>query len=624
MENLSSYILASLARSPDLPALVGKSGSKERTWTRGRLLETVREFAAGLAAAGMDPGDHVGIIADSGDHWLVADLGVLTAGGVDVPRGADASEEDVDFVLNHANCRWVVVENASLYSRHRGALARAGVEERTIVLEGEAPDCTKTLGEILSLGRRTLDEDPELLERRSAGLSDRSLATIVYTSGTTGNPKGVMLTHGNVLHNVRILPKLVTFSSQDRYLSFLPTWHMFERTLEYCLLVGETVIHFTDKRSLRRDLVRTRPTVMAGVPRLWESFQSAVLAQVRKLPAGKSHVVRALLALGTSHDRADRLLTERSLDDRGAIRRVRGARRWGTALWKTALTPFRKLADRWLFSAFRATLGDALRFVISGGGALPIHVDEFFDSAGVLLLNGYGLTETAPVLSLRDPRRNVLGTSGQRLPDTEWEVRDENGHGPLPPGEKGILWVRGPQVMMGYFKNPEATRRVLVDGWFNTGDLARLTDMDDVIICGRAKDTIVLRGGENVEPEVIEARLLQSPFISDVVIVGHTQKHLGALVIPDQEALAAKIPAVGGRPGPALPDETIVNKILHEEVTRLVSPESGFRVFERVPRITCLEQSFSVEDGTLTPTLKKRRAVIEERYAAQIEALFEG
>ncbi len=624
MDNLSSYILSSLERSPHLPALVGRSGSKERTWTRGRLLEGVRNFAAGLVVAGMDPGDHVGIIADSGDHWLIADLGILTAGGVDIPRGADASQEDVEFILGHARCKWVIVANAQLFKKHRAALANRGVEERTVVLEGDAPAPSRTFEAILSLGRQALGDDPSLLQRRAAKMTPRTLATIVYTSGTTGNPKGVMLTHGNILHNVRILPKLVTFSSSDRYLSFLPTWHMFERTLEYCLLVGETVIHFSDKRSLRRDLSRTRPTVMAGVPRLWESLQSGALAQIRKLPAGKRHLMRSLLSLGASHDRAARRLTGRSLDDAGRILRVGGARRWCAALCKVALTPFRKLADRLLFAPFRDTLGGSVRFIISGGGALPIHVDEFFDTAGVLLLNGYGLTETSPVLSLRDPRRNVLGTSGRRLPETEWEVRDENGDGPLPPGEKGILWVRGPQVMSGYFRNPEATQRVLVDGWFNTGDLARLTEEDDVIICGRAKDTIVLRGGENVEPEVIEARLLQSPFISDVVIVGHTQKHLGALVIPDREALAAVVPAGGARQRPALPEKTIVNKILHEEVTRLVSPECGFRVFERVPKITCLEQSFSVEDGTLTPTLKKRRAVIEARYASQIEALFES
>ena len=624
MDNLFSYILASLERSPDLPALVGRSGSEERTWTRGQLLETARSFAAGLAVAGMDPGDHVGIIADSGDHWLIADLGVLTAAGVDIPRGADSSLEDVAFILEHARCRWVVVENVELFEKHRPTLAKHGLEERTVVLEGDVRGPCRSMQDVLTLGRQALREDASLLERRAKDVTPKTLATIVYTSGTTGNPKGVMLTHGNVLHNVRILPKLVTFSSRDRYLSFLPTWHMFERTLEYCLLVGETVIHFSDKRSLRRDLRRIRPTVMAGVPRLWESLQSAALAQVRKLPAGKRHLMQGLLALAASHDRAARLLTGRSLDDSGRIRRIKGVRRWSTALGKVALTPFQKLADRLLFAPFRATLGDSLRFIISGGGALPIHVDEFFDSAGVLLLNGYGLTETSPVLSLRDPRRNVLGTSGQRLPETEWEVRGEDGKTSLPPGEKGILWVRGPQVMSGYFRNPEATHRVLVDGWFNTGDLARLTARDDVIICGRAKDTIVLRGGENVEPEVIEARLLQSPFISDVVVVGHTKKHLGALVIPDREALAAFVPADRNRRGPALPEKTIVNKILHEEVTRLVSPECGFRVFERVPRITCLEQSFSVEDGTLTPTLKKRRSVIEARYAAQIEALFDG
>jgi long-chain acyl-CoA synthetase len=407
-----------------------------------------------------------------------------------------------------------------------------------------------------------------------------------------------------------------------RFLSFLPTWHTFERTVEYVCLDCGLEIHYSSKRALKADLRRVRPNFMVGVPRVWETLFQGVLESLEKLPRKKKRLVDAALRGSAAFHRARRRRKGLAADRDGSVRKAGPSETIGLLFAELTTYPAEFLARKFVYSKLKAALGGELSIAISGGGPMPADVEEFFLRAGIPFYNGYGLTETAPVVCVRTPRRNVLGTIGEPLPDTEVRIVGENG-AVLPLKAKGVIQVRGPQVMSGYWNNPTATAACLSkDGWFDTGDTGMLTDRGDVMITGRAKDTIVLRGGENVEPENIETALSASPCFVDVVVVGHAQKTLAALVVPNIEVLRARRPDL-----PALDPESLVSRpevveFVRAEIRTYVSRERGFRTFEMIGRVACLPRPFTTDDGTLTHTMKKKRAVIESRYADLISSLF--
>ena len=621
MSGITGYLLDRLGTCPERAILEGNRLCRRDSWTAADIISATEGLAAGLDDIGLRHGDRVGLISDNHDLWLIADLALLMLGAVDVPRAADVSLDEAGFVLGHSQCRGVVFQTQETFQRYRERLSALPIDI-VVVLANEPGEGYLTADQLMERGRERLALDPTLQAKLRGAASGDDLATIVYTSGTTGNPKGVMLRHRNILHNVKLLPQLVDFTEKDCYLSFLPSWHTFERTLDYSLIGAHSRIMYSTRTTLRKDMISTRPTVLAGVPRLWESIAAGVVGKLDKAPLIVKKLLGHLEANSRRHADAKRRLRGHLMGGEFIVVEARGLAR-ASAMLRAAVTwPAHALMHRLVYGKVRKALGGKVKFIVSGGGALPGHVDEFFNRAGICLLNGYGLTETSPVVCVRLPHRNVLATAGRRLAETEWKIVDEAGTEELPRGKKGVLWVRGPQVMSGYFENQDATDAVLKDGWFCTGDLAALTDRDDVVICGRVKDTIVLRGGENIEPEAIEAELAQSPLISDAILVGHTHKHLGALIIPDADAVRARRPALSKFDDRALAHQDECVALLHAEVQRLIAPKRGFRVFERVPKIVCLESALSVEDDTLTATFKKRRMVIESRYAREIDGMF--
>jgi long-chain acyl-CoA synthetase len=348
-----------------------------------------------------------------------------------------------------------------------------------------------------------------------------------------------------------------------------------------------------------------------------------VTANIAKEPAAKQRVFGALLGVSRRFVRARKVLQGRDTLYRrpGAAARAAALLRAGATA--ALLLPLHAFAQK-KFAAIRERTGGRLRAAVSGGGALPPYVDEFFAAVGITLLEGYGLTETSPVVAARTFDRLVLGTVGLPIPGTEVRIVDEHGRD-VPQGEKGIVLCRGEQVMLGYYRRPEETAKVLgADGWFNTGDLGRLTVRGELALTGRAKETIVLLGGENVEPTPIEEALKESPYIAQVMVVGQDRKHLGALVVPGFEALRGWLAArgVAGAPSDAeLCEREDVRELVKEELRRLLTEERGFKYYERIPRVALLAREFAVGEE-LTQTMKMRRAVIAQKRAAQIEALF--
>ncbi|MCU0725960.1 MAG: AMP-binding protein [Planctomycetes bacterium] len=592
MKDLAGGIPGVLARAAagrvDVPALRARATPACQATTYGRLVHEIDLFARGLLASGIRPGDRVLLLADNSPRWLVADLGIQRAGAISVPRAADTTPGELTHILTDCAASGAVLGDAGL----RGRLPAVGEGLRLPVALSGGGDGVCSFEVLLDRGASETPLPPPA-----------PTATIVYTSGTTGTPKGVMLSPENILHNVRVLPPLIGLRPGDRFLAVLPLWHMFERTVEYTVLSTGGTLTYGTLRTLREDLRAESPDYVAAVPRLWEGVAAAFRREVER----RGPVARFLLRRLLSFTEGRRTISGSLVPDRP------GGAGFARRLARLVLDAPFALPARLLFGKrIRRATGGRIRAGISGGGLLPLDTDLLFDALGLRLIVGYGLTETAPVAALRSPRRNVLGTIGRAIPETEVRIAD-GADRPLPPGVAGEIHVRGPQVMTGYYGNSEATARVLAaGGWFRTGDLGSVTPAGDIVFRGRAKETIVLSGGENVEPGPIEARILLSPFVRQALVVGQDRKQLCALLLPEVDRAGAEARARG----------VSVEALLRSEVARLVSAEAGFLPRERVARVAVLDRDFTVDDGTLTPTLKVRRNVVLELYRDRIEELY--
>lgn len=561
-----------------------------------QLVGDVEQLAAGLLSLGIARGDRVGLLGENRYEWLLADLGTTFCGAVDVPRGSDTSPGEMAFILQHSGCRTAFAEDEATAAALRGHRDRLPALEHVVVLADETGlEGVLTLPALMARGRALLENEPSRLPAATAAVQPDDLLTLVYTSGTTAEPKGVMLTHHNVLSNVVAVTEVLDITADDTFLSVLPAWHMYERIMDYLALAAGARLVYTDRRHIKEDLQATSPTVFAAVPRVWETIHDGLVAHAHRQKGIGGAVLRRVLAL---------------------CRDV-GGRRAG---------PFARachaVARRTVLPRILAITGGRLRLAVSGGGALPRHVDETLLGIGLPLLNGYGLTETSPVAAVRQPQHNRPGTIGPPIPGTEIQVRDPEGR-VLGPCQTGVLWIRGPQVMRGYYENPARTREVLDDaGWFNSGDLGHVDEQGCAWITGRAKDTIVLAGGENVEPEPLETAIKRSPFVEQVVLLGQDQKMLGALLVVSAECLEQEVPRAQWDERSGMLHARPVHDLLRRELDRMICRDAGFRPCERIATFRVLTDPLTVENGCLTPTMKVRRHVVNERLRHVIDGMF--
>lgn len=594
------------------------------------LYPPVERFAAGLAALGVKRGDHIGIISDNLPEWLVADFAIQCIGAADVPRGSDSTPAEIEYILEHAECELSLVENQAQLDKVLGIRKSLRKLKTLIVLDpGFAKASARPAGvEILSFlevqerGREFLARQPGYVEQQIEQSRPEDLVTIIYTSGTTGEPKGVMLNNRNYMHQIRAPHTPLEIRASDIFLSVLPVWHSYERAIEYVAIFGGCSIAYSKLISqvLVEDMGKVRPTIFPSVPRIWESVKRGILRNIDSEGGVKRALAYFFINVGAAHARMNTLF--RGLQPAfGPRSRFLDALAGFVPL--LLLTPFNLLGQALVFKKIKHRLGGRFRFGVSGAGALPPGVDSFFAAAGVLLLEGYGLTESAPIISVRDCRRPVPGTVGAPLPEVEVQVRDEQGR-VLRPGEKGVLFVRGPNVMMGYYKKPELTAQAIDrDGWLNTGDLVVLTRRNEIKIVGRAKETVVLLGGENVEPGPIEDVIGESEYVDQVMLVGQDQKFLAALVVPNMESITKFAQANGvsfGSPDDLLENEAIADLIL-DDINSRVSPKRGFKLFERVNKVKLLPRPFE-RGREITHTLKLKRNVISDLYKKEIAELF--
>jgi len=614
----------------DFPAQAHRGKSADfQTRSYRELYDTACALGTAFIWLGLQARQHVAIVSDNRPEWMLCDAAVLLCGAADVPRAADTTEQEISFIVAHSDAVLLIAENKTVLQRVLAVRAALPKVKHIVLLEGEPPEgsAVHKLTDLLERGRHLRATGDRVIEERLAGIKGEDLFTVIYTSGTTGEPKGVMLTHDNMLSQARLLPFDLT--PGDRILSILPVWHSYERVFEMVTVSHGSCTYYTSLRAVGEDLRKVRPTWMASAPRLWEGLYSRILQNVSQAPPLRRVLFRFAYHCSREYQSAWFFLTGRRLDlhGRSLPQSLRLAVLSIGQLFLYALP--HKILDALVLKKLRGVVGGKFRGTVSGGGALPPHIDEFFNYIGIPVLEGYGMTETSPVLAVRTWRKLVIGTVGPFWPRTEIRIVDPADGKVIYPsglagrggrGCKGEIQAKGPQVMKGYYKNPGATAKVLRDGWMNTGDIGMVTFNDCLKILGRSKETIVLLSGENVEPVPIEAQLLESRFIEQCLVVGQDEKNLGALIVPSVEALQAQ-----GFPVSDLSsaeNNPRVTELINAEVRRLVSREQGFKPFEFVLAWRFVPKAFEVGDE-LTATFKPKRHVITGKYSRLIDEMYQ-
>jgi long-chain acyl-CoA synthetase len=593
----------------------------------------VLDFAGGLLSLGHARGDHVGIISDNRKEWLHASMAVMAIGAADVPRGCDANAREITYILSFAECKTVVLENDSQVQKilaNREALPLLSTlilfetlsETRAAEVRAAGFDLY-TYAEILSLGKAWRASHPATVEAELEKGESDDIATIIFTSGTTGEPKGVMLSHGNFLCQLEELPSRILIHPGEKALCVLPVWHAFERLCEYVILINAASIVYSKPigSALLADLAKMNPQILPSVPRIWESVYDGIYRLMRKTGGVTWLMFNFFVNAAILESRMERKVLGRSPVFKKGQRTVEAVLCFIPFI---LLWPWKALGNVLVFGKIRAKLGTSFRGGVSGGGALPPNIDDFFWAVGVTVVEGYGLTETAPVVAVRPMVRPVFGTIGTPISCCEIKIVDDNGK-ELPPGEKGTVLIRGGNVMKGYYRKSELTAKVLSpDGWLDTGDLGYKTLHGEIVLRGRKKDTIVLRGGENIEPAPLEMKLNESRFISQSVLLGQDQRYLGALIVVNRDEVMAWAAdnSIDQASFTELLQDEQVRKLFEGEVSDLVNARNGFKIFERINRFVLLEKPF--ETGVeLSAKQEIMRYKLGDLYKKEIKALFE-
>jgi len=589
--NLFDLFARTASRRGGAPCLWAKREGMYHPWSWQRVANEARLLARALRARGVAPGDRVLLVAENRPEWAIADLAIMATGGVTVPAYTTNTVENNEYLLNHSGAVAALVSTDRLAARVLPAVARAPALKLVVSMEPLAEVAqlsvpVVTWAEALALGERSAapDLDP------ATALTRDDLACFIYTSGTGGNPKGVMLTHGNILANVAgahgVLETL-GLGDGEVFLSFLPLSHAYEHTAGQFLpmAVGAQIYYADGLEALASNFVEVRPTIVACVPRLYEVMRQRILRMTARQPGLKSKLFASTVALGSkAYEHPEAMgLAERA---------------------------FNQVLDKLVRDAVRARFGGRIKALVSGGAPLNYDVGLFFTALGVQLFQGYGLTECSPVISVNGPGQTKLHTVGRPIPGMEVKIADD-----------GEILARGASVMRGYWRDESATAQVLRDGWLHTGDVGVIDQDGFLQITDRKKDIIVLSGGDNVAPQRIEGVLALQPEIGQVIVYGDGQPHLVALIVPDAEF--ARAYAGQHKLQPDL-DKLVRHKDFERAIGDAVTrANESLSVIERVRHFRLMAKPFTVESGTMTPTLKLKRLLIYRLHKELFESMYQ-
>jgi len=570
---------------------------EEATWrsiTYREMWDWIGDVAAGLRALGVGPDDRVCIISRTRPAWLVADLASLSLGAVSCPIYPSSEPNQAAFIINNVGAKLVFVENAQQAAKIESIRAECPTLETLVVFDerGDLPAGIVGFDHIFDRAK-AVENDREAWQAGWESIGRDDLATVIHTSGTTADPKGAMLTHGNLVFNYEAVTQVVDFTPEDLFLSWLPLSHIYERVAGMVVPLGRgCAIAYAEPivERLPANMVEVQPTVMVAVPRLYERVYARVISTVESGPAVRQRIFHWAAGLGKQ--------------------------KYANHLAGRSDSPWLRLqlsvADRLVFAKIRARTGGRVRYFVSGSAPLAGEIGEFFFGLGMLVLEGYGLTETSPFVSINRPEDFKFGTVGRPAPATEVKIDPATGE----------IMVRGPQIMRGYLNAPEDTAAAIEpDGWFHTGDIGEIDEAGRIRITDRLKNIIVLGNGKNVSPAPMEAALYTSPLISQAVILGDRQNYTGAIIAPDFDELArwAAQQGMAEMPPEQLIEEKAVQKLYDGEVKRTLA---RFGAHERPRRVALLPRLLSEEEGELTPSLKTKKRVMYEKWPDKIAYLF--
>lgn len=572
-------------RYPDHAALMYRKHGQFTEIRYGELLQSVQTAADNLARLGIRRGDRVGIFACNRPEWVICDLAVLKLGAIVVPVYPTTPASMLKYIINDSQMKLIVVEDQALAHLVASVRSETPTLKTCIAMEGKSDGNPTALDFHLALCQPCTSgaENPHAVEE--------PVATVVYTSGTTGNPRGVVLTHANIISNAQAIISRFHVTSTDIVVSYLPLCHMFERTCGYYAIVfsGGTIAYAENLNTVATDVAAIRPTVLIAVPRVIEkAYEKAVVGVQRKSLLGRWLVSTAM----------------RNLNKRANLDYQK--KQVPYLLWAKCA-----VLDRIVGSTFRQLAGRRLRLIASGGAPLDRKIAKAFHILGFNIVEGYGLTETSPVVCCNAPRDNTLGTVGKPVDGVQVRI-----------GENDEILVKGPNVMRGYLNDPSGTADAVDgDGWLHTGDQGRFDDRGNLVITGRIKDLVITSYGKNIPAASIEAKIVRSLYISQAVVFGDKRNYITALVVPDCDAIDAWARTQGIPCGP------ISSLVQHEEVRELIAREIDEATrecapFERVKAFRLISEEFTVENGLLTPTLKVRRTAIAERYRDLVESMY--
>jgi len=577
------------------PALMVKADGSYVGVSYRELRANVERFAFGLASLGIRREDRVAIIAENRPEWVVADMAIVALGAIDVPLYPTMTAKQVEYIFNDAAVKAAIVSNQFQLNKVMKILENVPTLEKVILMTEKGPIAeAKTLGfsEVYRAGDQFRTENPDHLKASLATVKPEDVLTIIYTSGTTGNPKGVVLTHKNLVSNIIASAQVITFGESDVMLSFLPLCHSFERMAGYytAFACGATIAYAESVDTVRDNMLEVRPTIVTTVPRLFERIHSRVLKQVESGPALRQKIFHWGVAVGKEYAKARR------------------EHRFSLWLWVK-----HAVANRLVASKLKARTGGRMRFFVSGGAALAREFGEFFEAVGLTIIEGYGLTESAPVISANRLGHHKWGSVGPAIPGVEVKIAAD-----------GEILARGPNIMKGYWNNQAATDEAIDgDGWLHTGDIGMIDAEGFLFITDRKKHLFVSSGGKNIAPQPIENMFLSNKFIEQFMLIGDRRMYLTALIVPDFDALKefADTHQIPYQDNADLAAHPQINDLLEREINHI---QKDLANYERVRKFTLLEKQFSIEEGELTPSQKIRRKVIEQKYQQIIDGMYDG
>jgi len=589
-ETLCQVLLDTVSTFPKPDFMLYKKEGRYQPLSTEDFGRRVKLLSLGLRDLGLEKGDKVIILSENRPDWVISDYANLCLGAITVPIYTSLVPEQIKYIIDDSDAKAVVVSSEDLWKKVDSVRPSLAKVRHYITFLDKAPEGALTLGQVMERGRKLEEGDPALFPSLIQAVRPEDEASLIYTSGTTGLPKGVVLTHSNFLSNVKSVSTIIEFSDKDTVLSFLPLSHVLERMVTFTYIYkGCRIAYAESLETVAENLLEIRPNIMVSVPRVFEKIYAKVMDTVLSGSALKKRIFYWALKAGKEYGR--RQLNKERIP--GGLQRRRN------------------LAHKLVFSKIIEKTGGRVRFFVSGGAPLSKDIAEFFYALGLVILEGYGLTETSPVISVNTFQNIRLGTVGKPIPGVEVKI--------APDGE---ILTRGPHVMKGYYKKEAETRESFEGGWFHTGDIGHFDADGFIVITDRKKDIIVTAGGKNVAPQPIENILKTNPYISNAVVIGDRRRFVCALIVPNFEKLekyarSSNIPFASR--ADLIANEQVVN-FLKAEVDRATP---NLAQYERIKRIALLAADFEVEKGEITPTLKVRRNIIEKKYRGVIDALYE-